>query len=101
MSRALQFKRLLALDLAPIRKQSNRVSPLAEQLMSHRQVRLTRGSHRRNLNFETLEQRAMFAAPELVMNSLLPETVREMETSTIVWQGENRSVNAGHLFVRV
>ena len=73
MSRASQFKRLLALDLAPIRKQSNRVSPLAEQHKSHRQVRLPRDSRRRNLNIETLEQRAMFAVSELFMNSLVPE----------------------------
>ena len=65
MSRLSQFKRLLALDLA----------------------RLSRGLRRRSLNIETLEQRAMFAASELVMNSLLPETAGEMETSTIVWQG--------------
>lgn len=77
MSRLSQFKRLLALDLA----------------------RLSGGSRRRSLNIETLEQRAMFAASELVMNSLLPETAGEMETSTIVWQGEKRSVNAGHWIV--
>ena len=99
MSRTSQFKRLLALDLATIRKQSNRASPIIEQLKSHRQVRLPRGSRRRNLNIETLEQRAMFAASELVMHSLVPEAVREMETSTIVWQGEKRSVNAGHWII--
>ena len=103
MSRASHFKRLLALDLAPIRKRlPNGVAPVAEQCVgSQRTVRLSRGARRRRLIVERLEQRAMLAASELVLNSLLPAQSGEIETSTIVWQGEQRSVNAGHWIVAV
>ena len=99
MSRSAQFKRLLALDLASFRKQPHPGASLAEQLGSVRQARLPRGSRNRKLKIEALEQRAMFAASELVLNSVLPVSVGKMETSTIVWQGEKRSVSAGHWIV--
>ena len=99
MSRSAQFKRLLALDLASFRKQPHQGASLVEQLGSVRQVRLLRGSRNRKLKIEALEQRAMLAASELVLNIVLPVSVGKMETSTIVWQGEKRSVSAGHWIV--
>jgi hypothetical protein len=89
MNRASLFKRFLALDLAATRPPQNHVSPLAEQLGFQDLVRLRRsprGTRSRDLNIDTLEQRTMFAASELLMNSMLPTSSVEMERMAISHQ---------------